>query len=74
MAEHEMTPKRIGAIVGAYTGILCGSFSDLHEYIEQLMGRPVFTHELGSGGVGEEVKERAKADFLALATWCRGVQ
>jgi len=37
--------KREAAIVSAYTGILIGSFSDLHQYIEEIMKRPVWTHE-----------------------------
>ncbi|QDP60396.1 MAG: hypothetical protein GOVbin1096_24 [Prokaryotic dsDNA virus sp.] len=58
--------KRQAAIVGAYTGILCGPFSDLHEFIEEIMGRPVWTHELGSVEVAEEVKEKAKPYFLEI--------
>lgn len=58
--------KQEAAIVTAYTGFLIGSFSDTHEYIEKLMGRPVFTHEMGTGEVMEEVKRRAKADFIAM--------
>ncbi|MBV1952677.1 MAG: hypothetical protein KUG64_10855 [Cycloclasticus sp.] len=59
--------KREGAIVGAFTGILCGDFSDLHEYIEELLGRPVFTHELGNKDLTEEIKVLAKPDFVAMA-------
>lgn len=59
--------KREGAIVGAYTGILCGDFKTLHAYIEEKMGRPVWTHELGDEKVFEQVKAAAKDDFLALA-------
>lgn len=54
------------AIVGAYTGVLCGPFSDLHEYIEKVMGRPVLTHEMGDKQTMEQIKEAAKADFLDL--------
>lgn len=54
------------AIIGAYTGILCGPFGDMHAYIERIMGRPVWTHELGSKGCMDEVQKKAKADFLAL--------
>lgn len=39
--------KREGAVLSAYTGILlCESFDDVHGYITEIMGRPVFTHEL----------------------------
>ena len=54
------------AIIGAYTGVTCGPFSDVHGYIERVMGRPVWTHEMGSKAFMEKVREAAKADFLAL--------
>lgn len=58
--------KEEAAIIGAFTGILVGEFADLHEYIERIMERPVFTHELGTERVWEEIKERARGDFLRL--------
>ena len=54
------------AVVSAYTGYLVGSFSDMHEYIEKIMGRPVFTHEMGSQEMMDQIREAAKPDFLAL--------
>jgi hypothetical protein len=65
MAYGKITRAQ-AAILGAYTGILCGPFEDMHEYIEQIMGRPVFTHELASDTLCEEIKEKAKQDFLAI--------
>lgn len=58
--------KREAAIIGAYTGILLGDFSDMHEYIEETLGRPVFTHELGRKELAEYIKDVSKPDFLAL--------
>lgn len=55
------------AIVMAHTGIcmLAGDkFRIFHKYVEDIMGRPVFTHELG--WLGNEIKEKSKADFIAL--------
>jgi len=56
--------KREAAIVSAYTGFLLGKFSDLHIYTEQLMGRPVFTHEFID--LEDELREKAKPDFTAI--------
>lgn len=50
----------------AYTGFVCGPFADAHEYIEQLMGRPLWTHEMASEAFSKHIKELAKADFIAL--------
>lgn len=58
--------KEQAAIIGAYTGVLCGGFSDMHEYIEKIMQRPVFTHEMGDKEVAAQIKKAAKLDFLAI--------
>lgn len=54
------------AIIGAYTGFLCGPFSDMHEYIERVMERPVQTIEMGAEELVKEVREKSKDDFLGL--------
>lgn len=58
--------KRESAIVSAFTGIMCGSFSDLHEYAEELFGRPIQTIEFSVDGVVELLKEKSKEDFINL--------
>lgn len=58
--------KREAAIVSAYTGVMLGEFYDLHGYIEEVMDRPVLTHELGNKDIVEELKERSKHDFISL--------
>ena len=58
------------AIVMAYTGVvmLVGEKLNIfYEYCAELMGRPVFTHELG-GPVANMIKERSKQDFLDLCS------
>jgi len=59
--------RRESAIVGAYTGVLAGPFEAMHEYVEEIMGRPVFTHEMGNEKIAEQIKEKAKPDFVAMA-------
>ena len=54
------------AVISAYTGFLIGTFSDMHEYAERVLGRPVMTHEFGSHATADELREAAKEDFLAL--------
>lgn len=58
--------KEEQVIVSAYTGVLMCDFSDLHKYIEEKLGRPVFTHELCYPSVKAEIKEKTKKDFLRL--------
>ena len=59
--------KREAAIISAYTGIMVGSFSDMHEYVEEIMGRGVFTHEFANKAVIEEIKQAAKPDLISLS-------
>ena len=57
------------AIVMAYTGVamLNGEkFSIFHEYIEKILGRPVWTHELAIESVWNEIKEKSKNDFIEI--------
>lgn len=58
--------KREAAVVSAYTGILLGKFSDLHEYAEKAMERPIFSHEFGDARIAAELHEKSKADFISL--------
>lgn len=63
-----MTDKE-KAVVMAHTGIcmLTGEkFSIFHKYIEELMGRPVFTHELANAEMVNQITEKSKEDFLKL--------
>lgn len=57
------------AIVMAYTGIcmLTGDkFQIFHKYVEDIMGRPIWTHEMGIKSIEDEIKAKSKADFIAL--------
>ena len=61
--------KQECAIVMAYTGktMLAGEdFGIFHRYIEKLLGGAVYTHELADIEVWEEIKEKARPDFLRL--------
>ena len=58
--------KREAAVISAYTGYMCGSFDIMHEYIETILGRPVFTHELADAEVMKEIKRMSKPDFTAI--------
>lgn len=58
--------KEQAAIIGAYTGYTAGSFGDIQEYAERVLGRSVWTREFASKALTEELREAAKADFLAI--------
>ena len=53
-------------VVSAYTGVLMCDFDYVHRYIEDKLGRPVFSHEMADPDVQKEISEKTKRDFLAL--------
>lgn len=59
--------KKESLIISAYTGFMvCKEFSDMHEFIEQVLERPVFTHEMGSELFLEEIQGALKPVLLEL--------
>ena len=54
------------AIIGAFTGFSCGPFDDIHQKIEQLLGRPVFTHEMANSELWKEVKTKVEPEYLSI--------
>ncbi len=58
--------KQEKIIVSAFTGVLMCDFSDVHKYIEEKLERPVWTHELASERVWDEIKEKTIEDFLEI--------
>lgn len=53
--------KREAAIISAYTGYLIGDINEMYKYINEIMGRTVFTHEISI--LFDEIREKAETDF-----------
>lgn len=69
MKTKDLIPltKEQATIISAFTGILCcESFGDVHEYIEKIAGRPVYTHEMGNTPFMAEIKEKIRPDFMKI--------
>lgn len=64
------TPPRLtkeqAAILGAYTGIVVGPFSDIQDYAEAKLGRPLWTHQFASEDLSAELKAAAKEDLFTI--------
>jgi hypothetical protein len=54
------------AIIGLYTGVSAGPFEDLQKLAEDLLERPVFTHELANQDLCEKLKELVKPQFIQI--------
>lgn len=61
-----MITKREAAIITAYTNYLIGDFDDFHQYVEKILDRPVYTHELAFMPIVDEIREKSKDDFMRL--------
>lgn len=62
--EQKLT-RRQAAILGAFTGTLCGPFEDMHAYIDSLPGfKGIMTLSIALNA--DRIKDAAKADFLAI--------
>ena len=59
--------KKEAILVSAYTGfLLTKNFSDVHEFYEELLGRPVFTHELIRDDVMREIRAKCAPLIIEL--------
>ena len=58
--------KQEKLIVSAYTGVLMVNMDELQTFIEEKLGRPVWTHELASDNVWQELHAALKPEFLKL--------
>lgn len=57
------------AIIMAYTGVcmLTGDKLEIfYKYIEELLGYPIYTHELADSKLWEKIKIKSKEDFISL--------
>lgn len=51
--------KKEAVLISAFTGfLLTKNFADVHKFCEDLLGRPIWTHEFASRTIQEEIKEK----------------
>ena len=59
--------KKESLLISAFTGFMvCKNFSDMHEFIEEVLERPVFTHEMGSAEFLKEIQEKLKPQLIEM--------
>lgn len=59
--------NRESVVISAYTGFMIGNdFGKVNEYIEEILGRQVFTHELASKETHKEIQEKSKKEFIEI--------
>lgn len=60
MTKHELL------VVSAYTGYCLCKFDDLHKFVEETLGRPVWTHEFAEEAIWKELRERLLPELLCI--------
>lgn len=64
---------RESLVISAYTDFMIGNdFGKVHEYIEEIRGRQVFTHELASEETHKEIQEKSKKEFIEIINNIKG--
>lgn len=58
--------KQEKLIVTAYTGILMVDWDEFHKFAEELLGRPIYSHEFSEEAVTNEIVAAVKEDFMRL--------
>lgn len=59
-----MLTREQAAIIGLFTGTICGDFADIQALGERLMGHPIFTHQFPA--ISGRLKALAKPLFLSI--------
>ena len=57
-----MTHKEAIA-VSAYTGFCFAPFDEIHQFIEEVLGRQVFTHELARDDICDDVRKNMQKNL-----------
>ena len=59
--------KKEAVLISAFTGfLLTKNFADVHKFCEDLLGRPIWTHEFASETIQEEIKEKCRPLILEM--------
>lgn len=54
-------------LLSAYTGyLLVPDFSDVHEFCERILGRPIYTHKFVDEKIVEEIREKLKPEIMSM--------
>lgn len=64
--EYAMT-KQEAVLISAYTGyLLVPDFSDVAEYCQKVLGRPIYTHEYADPDLQRELQDKLRPRIMDL--------
>ena len=51
--------------ISAYTGYCFAPFDEVHQFIEEILGHPVLTHELARNDIWDDVRKKMQKNLDA---------
>lgn len=67
LLDGDRMKKQEAILISAFTGfLLTKDFADVHKFCEDLLGRPIWTHEFAIREIQEEIKEKCKPLILKM--------
>lgn len=54
-------------VISAYTGYLMADPAEVHHFIEETLGYPIFTHELTKHEIVEEIQKKLHTEWLKIS-------
>lgn len=59
--------KQEAILISAYTGcLLTKEWDDVHKFIQETLGRPVYSHELGNSKITDEIRKKLKPQIIEM--------
>ena len=59
--------KQEAVLISAYTGyLLAPDFSDVAEYCQKVLGRPIYTHEYADPDIQRELQDKLRPQIAEL--------
>ena len=59
--------KQEAILISAYTGyLLTKEWNDVHKFIQETLGRPIYTHELGNPKITDEIRKKLKPQIIEM--------
>lgn len=60
--------KREAFVISAFTDVLMIPFDEYHKLVEEEMGKPVLTHQMGSKAFAAEIRECVRPEFIKICS------
>lgn len=76
MSSEQQTyiSKHDRLVISAYTGYLMADPDEVHRFIEETLGYPVFTHEFVKHKIVDEIQKKLKDEWMRICCGLKEVE